>query len=428
MSSSTSLRPTATSGRGRPPSVAVTGFALAAACFPAEAPMGPVAAVRDGAPLRPARPFDSGTASEGFARVADHGLFGLLLPIACLVIGDAVMGADVRAGTLPFTWLSPVPFWSIAVARWAAGTLVAWVTIVPAFALAAVLAGVSEAAAPAAVATVFGAAAYVALFVLIGCATRRATVWSLGVVLLGEGLVATALVSVAQLSPRAAGVRGVQRAHRRPLRPRARRSARGWGAAVQLVVITLVLSDAVGLAAGPSATQRLVRLSARDRRRTRPRGHTRLRPRRPPQQRGAALAPPPRVAGGHRAPRAGSDDRCVRGGRRGRVPRRAHLRRAGEPHRSRSERDRGGRERHARVGHGLLRRRTRAGRSGADRPRRVREQRHRVPAGGRAHRARIEVVDDDGTVRSTWSAAATARRRRREVDRRSPTFPPPADW
>ena len=37
----------------------------------------------------------AGSRVEGFAHVAANGLFGLLLPVACLVIGDAVMGADV---------------------------------------------------------------------------------------------------------------------------------------------------------------------------------------------------------------------------------------------------------------------------------------------------------------------------------------------
>lgn len=228
-----------TSGRARRPSIAVTGFALRA-CFPRKRRWGlllPCAmALLFGLLAR----SDTGTASEGFARVADHGLFGLLLPIACLVIGDAVMGADVRAGTLPFTWLSPVPFRAIAVARWAAGTLVAWVTIVPAFALAAVLAGAPEAAVPAAVATVFGSGAYVALFVLVGCATRRATVWSLAVVLLGEGLVATALVSVAQLSPRWLAFAVFDGLTDVPSDLVRDGLARGWGAVVQLVVITLV--------------------------------------------------------------------------------------------------------------------------------------------------------------------------------------------
>ena len=146
--------PAEATSRGRRPSIALIAFALRA-CFPRKRRWGlllPCALALLFGLL--ARSAESGTPAEGFAQVAANGLFGLLLPIACLVIGDAVMGADVRAGTLPFTWLSPVPFRVIAVARWAAGTLVAWVTIVPAFALAAVLAGVPRAAGPAAVATV----------------------------------------------------------------------------------------------------------------------------------------------------------------------------------------------------------------------------------------------------------------------------------
>jgi ABC-2 type transport system permease protein len=219
--------------------VALVVFALRA-CFPRKRRWGlllPCAvALLFGLLARSGR----GTPADAFAEVAAIGLFGLLLPIACLVIGDAVMGAEVRAGTLPFTWLSPVPFRVIAFARWAAGTLVAWVTIVPAFALAAVLAGVPRAAGPAAVATVVGAAAYVAVFVLIGCATKRATVWSLGVVLLGEGLVATALVSIAHVSPRwlafalFGGLTDVPDDLVRDGLPR------GWGAAVQIVVVAVV--------------------------------------------------------------------------------------------------------------------------------------------------------------------------------------------
>jgi ABC-2 type transport system permease protein len=223
----------------RRPWVALIAFALRA-CFPRKRRWGlllPCAmALLFGLLVR----SDGGTSAAGFARVAANGLFGLLLPIACLVIGDAVMGAEVRAGTLPFTWLSPVPFGVIALSRWAAGTIVAWLTIAPAFALAAVVAGVPAAAWPAAVATVVGAAAYVAVFVLVGCATRRATVWSLGVVLLGEGLVATALVSIAHLSPRwlsfavFGGLTDVPSDLVREGLPT------GWGAAVQLVVITVV--------------------------------------------------------------------------------------------------------------------------------------------------------------------------------------------
>jgi ABC-2 type transport system permease protein len=143
----------------------------------------------------------SGVAAEGLADIAEAGLFHLILPLTCLVIGDAVLGADVRAGSFPLTWLSPVPFPVIAVGRWLGGWLVALVTLAPAMALAAVLAGVPEAAGAMAVATVAGAAAYVAMFIVIGVLVRRAAVWSLAIVLLGEWLLGATLTGIAQLSP-----------------------------------------------------------------------------------------------------------------------------------------------------------------------------------------------------------------------------------
>ena len=44
-----------------------------------------------------------------FARMASIALFGLVLPVTCLVIGDAVLGAEIRSGSFAFTWLAPVP-------------------------------------------------------------------------------------------------------------------------------------------------------------------------------------------------------------------------------------------------------------------------------------------------------------------------------
>jgi len=142
-----------------------------------------------------------GSASVGFADVAENGLFRLILPLTCLVLGDAVLGADVRAGSFPLTWLSPVRFEVIALGRWLGGWLVALVTLVPAMTLAALIAGVPEAAGPMAVASVFGSAAYIALFVLVGVLVRRAALWSLAIVLLGEWLLGASLTGIAQLSP-----------------------------------------------------------------------------------------------------------------------------------------------------------------------------------------------------------------------------------
>ena len=147
-----------------------------------------------------ARAIDEPTAAYRFSAVAGA-LFGLILPLACLVVGDAVLGAEVRAGTFGLTWLSPVRFPTIVLARWSAGWLIAAGALVPAMALSALIAGVPEAVGPIALATVAGTAAYLALFVLIGAAFKRAAWWSLAIVLLGERLLGGVLPGIAQFSP-----------------------------------------------------------------------------------------------------------------------------------------------------------------------------------------------------------------------------------
>jgi ABC-type transport system involved in multi-copper enzyme maturation permease subunit len=140
-------------------------------------------------------------AQRAFASVAADGIFGLVVPIAALVIGDSVLGAEVRAGTFHFTWLSPTPTWQIVLGRWVGGSFVALVTIAPAAALAAIIAGSSASAVPAFVAAAVGSAAYVAVFIAIASLTRRTAVWSLTFVFLVERLLGLALTGIAQLSP-----------------------------------------------------------------------------------------------------------------------------------------------------------------------------------------------------------------------------------
>ncbi len=147
-----------------------------------------------------ARTVDEPTPALRFDTISGA-LFGLILPLACLVVGDAVLGAEVRAGTFGLTWLSPVRFSTIVLARWSAGWLVAAGALAPALALSAAIAGVPEAVAPIALAAVAGTAAYLALFVLLGAAFRRAVWWSLAIVLLGEHLLGGVLAGIAQLSP-----------------------------------------------------------------------------------------------------------------------------------------------------------------------------------------------------------------------------------
>jgi hypothetical protein len=135
------------------------------------------------------------------AQVAAGGLFGVVLPVGCLVIGDAVLGAEVRAGTLHFTWLSPASFATVVAGRWLAGVVVALAALAVPFGAAAVVAGVPAGAGPLALAAAVGSAAYVAVFVAFGALTRRAVVWSLGFVVLAERLLGTALPGIAQWCP-----------------------------------------------------------------------------------------------------------------------------------------------------------------------------------------------------------------------------------
>lgn len=188
-------------GRTDPRLVAVcAGYALRA-CFPTKRRIGlalPAAGALLFALLARLIP-DS--APVALAHVADGGLFGIVLPVGCLVIGDAVLGAEVRSGTLHFTWLSPASFATVVAGRWLAGSAVAVAALAVPFGVAAVVAGVPGAVGPLFLAAVAGSAAYVAVFVLIGALSRRAVVWSLAFVVLGERLLGTALSGLAQWCP-----------------------------------------------------------------------------------------------------------------------------------------------------------------------------------------------------------------------------------
>jgi len=181
-------------------------------------------------------------ADRAFANVAAEGIFALMMPITALVIGDSVLGAEMRSGTFHFTWLSPTPIWQIVLARWIGGSVVAIVTIAPAAALAAVVAGSPTSAGPAFLAAVVGSTTYVAIFIAIGCLTRRTAVWSLAFVFLIERLLGAALTGIAQLSPtwesRAIFVGLLDHP---PLRVQRDGIPEGGAAVVRLLIVTAVV-------------------------------------------------------------------------------------------------------------------------------------------------------------------------------------------
>lgn len=190
-----------TTGRSLPsPFLAVVGYTMRA-CLPAKRWWGVLLPCLGAVAFGWLARVPDTQPEEAFGVVARHGLFGLVLPLTCLVIGDAVLGADVRAGTFPLTWLSPVPFRTIVVGRWLGGWLVSLVTVVPALVVAAAVAGFADTSGAMVVAGASGSAAYLGLFVMIGVLARRSAVWSLAVVFLGERLLGGVLAGLAQLSP-----------------------------------------------------------------------------------------------------------------------------------------------------------------------------------------------------------------------------------
>lgn len=181
------------------------------------------------------------TADRAFANVGAEGILSLAMPIAALVIGDSVLGAEMRSGTFHFTWLSPAPTWQIVVGRWLGGALVALVTITPACALAALVAGSPSSVGPMLLAAAVGSVSYIAVFVAVGSITRRTAVWSLAIVFLIERLLGAALTGIAQLSPtwesRAIFIGLLDDMPRRLIRSGI---PDGAGAVVRLAIVTLV--------------------------------------------------------------------------------------------------------------------------------------------------------------------------------------------
>ena len=188
-------------GRFDPALVGVIALYALKACFPTKRRIGLLLPAAGAILFAFLSQLFPDRAEVALAEVAGGGLFGVVLPVGCLVIGDAVLGAEVRSGTLHFTWLSPASFTAIVVGRWLAGAGVAAVALGLPFGLAAVVAGVPGAIGPLVLAAVAGSAAYVAVFVMFGALTRRAVVWSLGWVLLIERLLGAALSGLAQWSP-----------------------------------------------------------------------------------------------------------------------------------------------------------------------------------------------------------------------------------
>jgi ABC-2 type transport system permease protein len=137
----------------------------------------------------------------GFDILSTLGL-AVIVPFVALVYGSACLG-DLRDDrTLVYLWLRPLRRWPIVIgAVVAALVLVVPLTVVP-VTFTAALAGGSELAVPALVASLLGALTYTSIFTALGLMVRRSLVWGLGYILIWEGFVANGGAGVARLAVR----------------------------------------------------------------------------------------------------------------------------------------------------------------------------------------------------------------------------------
>ena len=186
-------------------------------------------------------------------------LLGFVLPFACLIVGDAVLGAERRSGLLTLTWLSPASFATIVGGRFLAAWAIANVALIPAMIIAVAIIGMADAAVALVLAVVAGSAAYLGIFMAIGVITRRGMLWSLGFLMVGERTIMPVIESLAQLSPQQLAL--ATYAGLGPLGEELERSGipSGWGAAVRLLVIA-----AIGLLVTERALRRVTILSGAD--------------------------------------------------------------------------------------------------------------------------------------------------------------------
>jgi ABC-2 type transport system permease protein len=133
--------------------------------------------------------LDDNPAQAAADAVSSYGL-GILVPLAALWFGTSAIGDLVEDRLLVYLWLKPVPRWQLpAAAVLATATVVVPLAVLP-LAASALIAGASDVAWAALLASSLAALAYAGLFVAAGIWFRRAVWWGLAFVLIWENVVA----------------------------------------------------------------------------------------------------------------------------------------------------------------------------------------------------------------------------------------------
>ncbi len=145
--------------------------------------------------------FRAGNGSDT-ENLLDHFGVTALLPLVALIVGTGVLGAELEDGTAIYLLATPTPRSTIVTTKFVVGAAVTVAfTAIPEF-LAGVIAfpNRTRLSLAYAVGTAVGAVVYVAIFLALSVATRRAMAVGLIYVLVWEGLLASFVSGIGVLS------------------------------------------------------------------------------------------------------------------------------------------------------------------------------------------------------------------------------------
>jgi ABC-2 type transport system permease protein len=126
--------------------------------------------------------------------------FGVVLPLAALIIGTGVLGAELDDGTLAHVLAKPVPRWQIIATKLVVAVVATVTAVVPAMFVAGTLAGGVRVGVGLAVGSAMAATAYCAFFVALSMVTSRPVLVGLAYVLLWEGMLGSVISGTQVLS------------------------------------------------------------------------------------------------------------------------------------------------------------------------------------------------------------------------------------
>jgi ABC-2 type transport system permease protein len=126
--------------------------------------------------------------------------FGVVLPLAALIIGTGVLGAELDDGTLAHILAKPVPRWKIIATKLVVAVAATVAAVVPAMFVAGTLAGGARVGVGLAVGSALAATAYCAFFVALSMVTSRPVLVGLAYVLLWEGMLGSVISGTQVLS------------------------------------------------------------------------------------------------------------------------------------------------------------------------------------------------------------------------------------